>query len=416
MVGTSRFLTIWAVALVAVLVFVAAMNVAVNPYDRFAWHRIPHVNVLKPAIKNYASLTKLYQIERARPVTAVLGTSRAYLGIDSASPAWPESYQPVYNYGLPGTTMGRSLMRELREAWSTGNLRHAVAFLDFPAFFAPDPPVNGDADQLRLMFLDNGAPNPGQRLQRIQDTFLSMFTLAALRDSVVTVMSQSGGNTVLDLRPDGTSTDADFANAARAEGMNAVFAQKDAYDLSRIHVFQSVLADWKGPMPNMGIIRDMIRFCREHDVTLTLILASSHVDALEIYRRAGLWPRIEQIKVDLASLVAEANSGIITAWDFLDYAPYATEKLPPPNDKITPIHWFWEPVHFKRALGEVMLQRVFHGAPADFGAPLTEATVEARNVAVREQQRDFAGWRLACEVNRDLRCTAPASLAAEASR
>jgi hypothetical protein len=412
----TRFLNIWACVLAGIVAIVGGVNLVVNPYDRFDFPRITEVNVLKPAIKNYASLTKLYQVERARPVTAVLGTSRPYLGIDAASPAWPASFQPVYNYGLPGTTMGRSLLRELREAWSTGRLRHAVAFLDFPAFFAPDPPVYGDADQLRLAFLDDGAPNPDKRLQRFEDTFLSLFTLAASRDSLVTLMSQNGGDRVLDLRPDGTSTDADFAEAARAEGMSSVFAQKDAYDLSRVGVFRNFLADWKGPMPNMSIVREMIRFCREHDVTLTLILASSHADALEIYRRGGLWPRIEQIKVDLATLVAEANSDGVTAWDFLEYAPYTTEKLPPAGDRTTPMRWFWEPVHFKRALGDIMLRRVFQGAPAEFGAPLTAATVEARNQAVREQQREFISWRLACEMSRDFRCTQAAGLAAEASR
>src|SRR6202453_5189902 len=130
----SRFLVIWSVALLVILAMVSAMNAVVNPYDRFAWRRIPGVNVLKPAVKNHAALTKTYQVERARPVTAVLGTSRAYLGIDAGSAQFPDSFHPVYNYGLPGTTMGRSLLRELSHAWGTGRLRHVVAILDFPAF------------------------------------------------------------------------------------------------------------------------------------------------------------------------------------------------------------------------------------------------------------------------------------------
>ena len=402
--------------LLVILAAVGGFNVIVNPYDLFDWPRIQGVNVLKPAIKNHAALTKAYQVERARPVTAVLGTSRVYLGIDAASPEWPASFRPVYNYGLPGTNMSRSLLRELRQAWSTGNLRHAVAFLDVPAFLEVDQPVHGEEDEKRLKFLDDGTPNDGWRAQRFHDAFFSIFTLSALSDSVRTILAQGGGDRVLDLKADGTSTDADFAAAARAEGMNAVFAQKDEYDLSRIPVFQQTLANWHGLMPNLGIVREMIRFCREHDITLTLILGSSHADGMEIYRRAGLWPRVEQLKVDLASLVAEADSDTVTVWDFVEYAPYTTERLPPAGDRVTPMHWFWEPVHFKIALGEVMLRRVFSGTPADFGAPLTATTVEARNEAVRDQQRGFIGWRLACETNRQTSCTPPAGPAAEASR
>jgi hypothetical protein len=411
-----RYLMTWAAALLGLLAIVAGVNIVVNPYDLFDWPRIPGVNVLKPAIKNHAALTKAYQVERARPVTVVLGTSRAYLGINADSPEWPASFRPVYNYGLPGTNMSRSLLRELREAWSTGNLRHVVAFLDVPAFLEVDQPVHGEEDERRLKFLDNGEPNHAWGEQRMHDAFLSIITLAALTDSVRTVLAQGGGDKVLDLKADGTSTDADFAAAARAEGMNAVFAQKDEYDLSRIPVFQQTLANWHGLMPNLGVVREMIRFCREHDITLTLILGSSHADGMEIYRRAGLWPWVEQLKIDIASLVAEAHSNTVTAWDFVEFSRYTTEKLPPPGDRTTPIQWFWEPVHFKMALGEVMLRRVFSGTPSDFGAPLTEDTVAARNQAVRQQQGAFIGWHLACETNPHDTCAPQPGPATEASR
>jgi hypothetical protein len=97
MTRQSRFLMIWLVSVVAILAMVCAVNALVNPYDRFAWQRIPGINIRKPAVKNHAALTKAYQVERAGPVTVVIGTSRAYLGIDAGGAQWPESFQPVYN-------------------------------------------------------------------------------------------------------------------------------------------------------------------------------------------------------------------------------------------------------------------------------------------------------------------------------
>ena len=403
----SRFLLIWAVALVVMLALVAGFNAIINPYELFAWQRIPGLNEYKPGTENHTAMAKAYQIERARPVTVILGTSRAYVAMDAANPVWPEADRPVYNYGTPVSNMSEVLFRELRQAWGTGRLRHAVAILDVPAFLTPDPPLGRGPNQRRLLFLDDGKPNPDRRAQYLDDAFLSVMTMGALVDSVKTVISRAGGDMVLDLRPDGTATAADFLNVARAEGMNALFTQKDEYDLARIASFRQVFANWHGTMPNIGIVRDMIAFCLEHNVTLTLILGSSHVDQMEIYRQAGLWPRIEQLKVDLAKLVADAHSDTITAWDFVEYAPYTTEKVPPPGDRVTRMRWFWEPVHFQRALGEIMLQRVFNGTPADFGAPLTVATVDARNQVVRDQQRSFIGWRLACAATRPSTCSAP---------
>jgi len=411
-----RFLLLWAAALVAMLALVAGFNAAINPYELFAWQRFPGINEYKPGTRNHVTLAKAYQVERARPVTVILGTSRAYLAMDAASPVWPGADRPVYNYGTPGSNMSEVLFRELQQAWATGRLRHAVAILDVPAFLTPDPPLSRGPDEKRLRLLDDGTPNPDRHAQYLSDAFLSVLTMGALVDSVHTVLARHGGDTVLDLRPDGTATAADFIDVARAEGMNALFTQKDQYDLSRVAGFRRVLADWHGPMPNIGILRGMIQFCLQRNISLTLMLGASHADQMEIYRQAGLWPYIEKLKVDLAQLVADAHSDSISAWDFVEYAPYTTETVPPQGDRVTRLRWFWEPVHFQRALGEIMLQRVFLGTPADFGAPLTLATVDARNQFVRDQQRAYSGWRLACEDNRQERCKPPAAIAAEASR
>ena len=56
------------------------------------------------------------------------------------------------------------------------------------------------------------------------------------------------------------------------------------------------------------------------------------------------------------------------------------------------------------------------GAPADFGAPLTLATVTTRNAQVREQQQKFGAWRLACEVAEQDKCTVTADLLAAGPR
>jgi hypothetical protein len=242
-----------------------------------------------------------------------------------------------------------------------------------------------------------------------------------LVDSAKTVLARNGGDTVLDLNPDGTATAADFIDAANAEGINALFAQKDMFYLSQTVDFTAALADWRGPMPNIGVLRDMIQFCLKHNVTLTLILGSSHADQLETFRQAGLWPYVEQLKIELAQLVDDAHSDGVTAWDFVEYAPYTTEIVPLPGDRVTRLRWFWESVHFTRALGDIMLQRVFRGTPGDFGAPLTMATVDARNRFVRDQQHAFVGWRLACQSARPAPCpiqfgASPVASTADAKR
>jgi hypothetical protein len=51
--------------------------------------------------------------------------------------------------------------------------------------------------------------------------------------------------------------------------------------LPAIPAQKHILANWHGTMPNLEIVRDMISFCRERGVTLTLILGPSHIDGME---------------------------------------------------------------------------------------------------------------------------------------
>jgi len=412
----SRFLVTWSAALVVMLVLVAGFNALINPYELFAWQRIPGINQFKPVTKNHVAFAKAYQVERARPITVIIGTSRVYFAMDAQSPVWPEANRPVYNYGITGSNLTQLMSRELRQAWATGRLRHAVAILDLPAFLEPDPPAEYGPDERRLLYRDDGTPNPDRNAQYLNDAFLSVLTLGALVDSVSTILARKGGDTVLDLRPDGTANAASFEEVARAEGVNALFAQKDMFELSRTAAYKHGLAGWSGPMPNIARLHELIKFCLSHNISLTLILGSSHADQMEIYRRAGLWPYVEQLKIDLAKLVAEAHSDSITAWDFVEYGPYTTEAVPRAGDRVTRLRWFWEPVHFQRALGEVMLRRVMTGSPAEYGVPLTLATVDARNQQVRDQQRAFVGWRLACETNRQAGCASSADMLAAGPR
>jgi hypothetical protein len=390
-----RFLAVWAIALLVLTVATAGLNYVVNPYDLFRERRIEGLNQSKPRTRNHTFLTKTYQIERAQPATVVLGTSRVYIGIDAGSSAWTNEMQPVYNYGIPGYIPPKTLYRTLQEAWATGHLQRAVVFLDVPSFLARDDGLDIGEDERRLLLTDDGRPNPGRTTQQAQDVFLTLLTMGALVDSAVTIGSQWVGGPILDVHADGTATDADFASAAAADGQNALFVNKNSFEQARIPGFVRIQEGWQGPMPNLSVVRDMIRFCQEHGISLTLIIGPMHADALELYRSAGLWPRIEKLKSDLASMVTKAGDPHITLWDFFEYSPYTTERVPRDGDRKTRLMWFWEPTHFRKSLGDIMMTRVFSGGDESFGQILTAGNAEARNRQVHEQQRAFLGWRVA---------------------
>jgi hypothetical protein len=383
----ASFLRTWIGTLVVLALLVVGLNLLVDPYDVFGTPRLAHISLLKPGPKNHALLAKTYQEARAHPVTVLIGSSSTHIGIDAEAPTWPEAMRPIYNYGIPGGYATSTSLYTLQEAITNGGIKNAVVALDFQNFFVPEgPPGAVGEDDRRYRTLPDGSPNPYRRLQVASDMFLSLATMGALVDSAKTIIGQSNPG-LLNLAPNGSSTEADFVDAAHADGMHDLFAQKDDFEVERAAALKGIMATWQGPLPNLDIIRKIITLARAHDVKLTFVITPHHADALELYWRQGLWPRVEQLKVELAGVVGE-QGGDVALWDFMDYSPFSTEAIPALGDRHTPTQWFWEPTHFKKQLGAIMIGNMSgQGGPA-FGAKLTPETVVARNAQVRAQRQE----------------------------
>ncbi|HBK09156.1 MAG TPA: hypothetical protein DDZ81_25405 [Acetobacteraceae bacterium] len=381
-----HFIRTWFVALCALAGLVVALNLLVDPYDVFGTRRIAGLSLLKPGAKNHALLTKTYQEARAHPVTVLIGSSSTHIGIDAAAPEWPGPMRPVYNYGIPGGAGVSMRLDTLREAIFNGPLKNAVVFLDFQDFFSINRPGDGRSeDDRRYHLLPDGRPNPDRALQIANDMFLSLATMGSLVDSLKTIALQRDP-TLLNLAPDGSSNEADFSNAFRTDGMHDLFAQKDDYEVERAERLRRSMAGWQGALPDLNVVRAIIALARANHVKLTLVLTPHHADALEIYWRMGLWPRIEQLKTELAGLVAE-QGGDVPLWDFLNYDAFNTEGVPAAEDRRTPTQWYWEPSHFKKQLGAIVIQRMFGTDAPRFGAVLTPENVGAVNQLVRDHRQ-----------------------------
>jgi hypothetical protein len=100
--------------------------------------------------------------------------------------------------------------------------------------------------------------------------------------------------------------------------------------------------------------------------------------------------------------VAKDGGGAVPLWDFSDYSEWTTEPVPASGDRKTPTRWYWEPTHFKKALGALMVRRMFDHDPTPFGVLLTPDNVAARNAAVRAQRQ-----ALVCESGRAMLTALP---------
>jgi hypothetical protein len=71
-------------------------------------------------------------------------------------------------------------------------------------------------------------------------------------------------------------------------------------------------------------------------------------------------------------------------WDFSDYDSYSTEIV---SQDGPVLHWFSEPRHYTRALGDAIVRRILGAGDARFGALLTPENIEAHLADIRERRR-----------------------------
>jgi hypothetical protein len=362
-----------------ILAVVALINAIVDPYELYGLVSRGGFNQRKTQAVDQARLVKPYLVARSHPTTLLLGSSRVEVGFNPDSALWPEAMRPVFNLGMPATGPRLQLML-LQHALAVTNPRHVVLGIGFEDAHIPPShtgPPNAAAVQPipdlegRLRRPDWGAGRTRYWLAHAKDTVLSLASLNALTDSILTVLNQRDPY-ASSLTPLGFNTASGFTKLTRTDGAYHLIVDKDRIKAAEI-------VQWSmEPRLDVEPLAEAIRVAHLHGAAVTVVIAPVHIDELEIYSQAGVLSRYDEWRRRVLEIVeAGSRTGIATLWDFTAPAPFTTESPPASTDRVTELRWFWESNHFKAALGDLVIARIFGTGSAEFGTPVTPANLAA---------------------------------------
>ena len=134
---------------------------------------------------------------------------------------------------------------------------------------------------------------------------------------------------------------------------------------------------------------DPFRFVPRHayaeGIDLRLYTTSLNAAIYQLFQAAGLHERNEFWLKELVRIneeeAAQAGRRPLPLWDFSDANTITRDPVPLSTDP-TPMRWYWEHSHYRKATGDLILDRVFGYSdpkrliPADFGVQLTSANVD----------------------------------------
>lgn len=402
----TRFCIAFLGACLAIAAAVAALNVAVDPYLLFDRPRLAGFNAVKPAVETREHLIKAYAAPRSAARTLIFGSSRTDIGLDPSHPLWRAGDSPVYNLSLVGSD-ARTLVRYLQHVVALRPPAEAprtiVVGLDFETFLfrpaapapsgaAPIPPSAADEIEERLAVLADGRPNPARVWRIVKDYATAALSLDALVDSIATIAANrsSGG---ANIKLHGHLTEAKLQQTVAVDGAAALFAQKNAQTVRQYAAPRQVLSEIPGgPIDRLSAVRKFIEIAKAHGMSVIFFIQPAHADRLELFDRMGYWEDYERWKRALADLAAAAKGtgADVTLWDFGGYEVFAQERIPAGNDRTTRLRWFWDPVHYTTALGEIMLARILRRPGAVlYGTELTPENVDARLAEIRRDREIY---------------------------
>ncbi len=374
---------------------VASINAAVDPYLLFNMPRLAGFNDKKPSVESQERLMKAYEVVRAAPNGLILGTSRVAIGLDTAHAAWPAKARPVYNLGVAGADPFTSY-RYLQHVLAHRGVTVVVLGLDFEYFLVGKKRDRSAplAFESYLSVDRDGRWDPNRRWYHLRDLAESTLSLEALADSLATLKASRRGET-LDVSPSGSLSEAGFRRETAELGAAPLFAQRNLYNI-RTYRGRTFPQDGAGQAdaPGLADLRAIIALCRARGIQLELFAQPMHADLLETLDLLGAWPAYEAWKRELVEVSRGGAPGAaVRVWDFGGYDQYSTETLPESSDRGARLRWFWEPSHYTKALGSLILTRIFGGRDTSYGVVLTAETIEARLADVRARRAAYHASR-----------------------
>lgn len=380
------------------LVCAGLFNYLIDPYAVFDSARIAGISDLKPSAGSRVRMAKPYQVRNYRPKGIIAGNSRPELGLDPDHSCWPEFSHPVFNLGLPGAGVGMQA-QTLKHALYESDVKLILWGIDFADFLAikSDKPksvlFNKSPKKTENKFIVNadGSHNTAYQYKKIEDYLSVIFSLDTAFDSFKTLLQQGDHNASTRQR-NGFNPAKDYNSIILTEGQYVLFSQKNIEIDERFSKPRLTVFPYQSKQSNdFSSVSDFLDYAKNRDIKVRLFINPYHADYLSAIYRHNLWPEFEAWKIRLLEIT---DLHQIELWDFSGLSDYNTEITPKRGDKSTTLKWFWEPAHYKKEIGDKMLNTLLgqwcqYEPSSEIGTKLSSGNIQRY---LENERRKIQHW------------------------
>lgn len=346
-----------------VIIFVAALNYIVDPYNLYK----TNLYKIKPKLVNQMRLVKLSQVRDIKPKSVILGTSRADLAID---PNHNYFNKPSYNLSNSGATIYETKFY-VKDIVKQKNLESILLVLDWRMFNDEKMKKTEDFESYFNFF------NPYK--------FLLNYT--TFKDSIYTLKNQNTQNIYFD---NGLMNDSHMASYVIKEGGHLKLMKKEERFYYSIFSSNNTYKDTG--KNSFDDFKEILQLCYKNNIKLNIIFGPSHIRQWESfdyhigYNVFVKWKR--DVVFFVEKIAKEENKEPFKIVDFSVYHELTAEQIPKDNEQIMKYHW--ESSHYKKELGNIVLDRLLGiSSYKDFGTEINIQNIDEHIIKLKEDRTKF---------------------------
>ena len=346
-----------------VLFLSSIVNFVVDPYGIYKTSFFPN----KPREATQARLMKSFELENIKPSSIVIGTSRADLGID---PEHMYFEKPSYNSSIPGASI-YEIKFYVEKAIKLGNLKQILFVADWRMF----------NDMLKKVDDFESYFNNFNKLK-------FLLNIQSLEDSYFTIKNQASKSMYLN---NGLLEDKHMSTHVKNSGGHLALMNKD--DSFYYSIFPKSNNFYQGTIrSSFDDFKDILEMCYKNNIKLEIIFGPSHIrqwEAFNYYHNIDIFYKWKKDVVLAVNHVAkEKNKNPFKVYDFSVYHDFTAEKVP--TDPNVTMKYHWESSHYKKELGNIVLDRLLGISPyKDFGVELNTNNIDDHINKLKNDRNKF---------------------------
>lgn len=360
----KKYLILFLCSFFVLSALVVGTNIVIDPYSVIGTPRFNGLNQYKVDINSRVRLSKSYQPLRSDFNTLIVGNSRVEMGIDPENKCLSLNGKKTYNLGIPGAGVGYQAASALNLVYQKPikTILISVDFTDFLVMSKKSVPetYSGIPKLSNISLEADGSQNRDYQWSYVKDHYQAIYSLDAFLSSLKTVLLQSPYGP--SRNESGFNPAMDFVEMTSAEGVGRLFKQKENELESKYMKGWGLYYSGGELSYDFSYLEEFITRTTEKGVKVVVFTNPLHENFWGIMDRSGLMEQNEIFLNEVKAILSRSGNDLVDFWDFSGDSPFIHENVIEARKNGVGLKWFWEPAHYKKELGDIMVETMFSEA------------------------------------------------------